>query len=306
MAFYVCDGSSSERKLGAGIIRTEGFTKSYYTFTTDTRSHQSVGAECFAIHKVTELIRKFQDRHATIVTDFQHIIDLYYGKRIPVRPVPPWVIRALCDLKDLRNQRVDIHLRHRKDIVNIPDFAASHRLSRAYKRGEVVSSDLLDSVTEVAAVISMGATSNESIFEENIRLIRETASIPTCVYDERSVNQDCDYTFIFQKVSSDEWGVFDRDVRLLLKGRTLVELMNTVFFSINPSPSPVRMNEHAMHVLEEGREEQSSEAFVTLVSRMMLFSIATFKDFPFNGYDGELQEVERFGPTSHYIKRELG
>ncbi|RNA69979.1 hypothetical protein [Alteribacter keqinensis] len=304
MAFYVCDGSSSEKKLGAGIIRTKGFIKTYYTFTTETRSHQSVGAECFAIHKVTELIRKYNDKRATVITDFQHMIDLFYGRRIPVRPVPPWVIRALCNLKELRSAGIEIILRHQSDLVHISDFAASHRLSRAYKRsGERImkESESLSAVAEVRAGMNIKARPHDDIFEENMVFIQRTNAGKQPVLDAGS---GIFKTFIFQRISLTEWGVFDENLCLIEEGSSLVSAMNEVFYKLSPSAQTISVNEHAMYLLQT--EDQQSEDFLTLVSRMMLFPIVVFEDFLLSIESRKLQEVERFGPANHYIRRELG
>ncbi|MBM7096174.1 hypothetical protein JSY36_10430 [Bacillus sp. H-16] len=304
MAFYVCDGSSSERKLGAGIIRTKGFGKTYYTFITETRSHQSVGAECFAIHKATELIKKFNDKRAMVITDFQHIIDLFYGRRIPVRPVPPWVIRALCDLKELRSTGIEITLRHQSDLVHILDFAASHRLSRAYKRtGEmrIKESESLSAVAEVSAGMNIKARPHDDVFEENTVFVQRTNAGKQTVLDVDFRNNK---TFIFQRISLNEWGVFDEALCLLDAGPSLVSTMTGVFCKLNPSAQTISVNEHAMYLLQT--EDQLSEDFLTLVSRMMLFSIVVFEDFSFTSESRGMQEVDRFGPANHYIRRELG
>ncbi|TMW72900.1 hypothetical protein [Alteribacter natronophilus] len=304
MAFYVSDGSSTEKKIGAGIVRSEGISKSYYAFTATTKSHQSVGAECFAIHKAAELMKHYQDRKVTLVTDFQHMIDLYEGIRIPVRPVPPWVIRALNDLKQLRAGGVDLRLKHRSELPPIMDYAASHRLSRAYKWSDPpeIEKSEAGGVPEPVAFIEAvcpHARPRERTFNENRRILqnwRLPSASPFCNTD---MIEDAE-RFIFQQTAGSRWVVLDENKQPCFFGRTLVDVLQAVFFTLEPTGEPVRINEHAVHLLRRMPPEEQNEAYYTVVSRMAAFPLIVFADLPLisplHGIK-EICEVATFGPS---------
>jgi hypothetical protein len=304
VAFYVSDGSSTEKKIGAGIVRSEGFSKAYYAFTANTRSHQSVGAECFAIHKAVQLMNIHGDRQATLVTDFKHIIDLYEGIRIPVRPVPPWVIRALNDLKEIRARGVHLTLRHRSDLPPILDYASSHRLSRAYKWAEPPIDYDIDPHAPPAPVaiidtVCPDACSREKVFFENRHIVQDWR-LPKAMAVSSPEQLRFTSGFIFQQTAGRRWVVLDDRKEPCVIGRSLVDVLATVFYAIEPCGEPVRVNEHAMYLLKTVPPEEQDEAYYTVVSRMTAFPISVFADFPLlNHVPGieHFSEVAAFGPS---------
>lgn len=131
MIKYVCDGSSFEGKMGAGVVRIgKGKTEKYHF------SHTQIGRknvhELFAISCTFEVIESFQDYEVAIYNDdallVQQLNDPSSLKQRSIKRLD----EILEKLKALENKGYRISFVYAKELVHDGYLKTAHHLSRYY------------------------------------------------------------------------------------------------------------------------------------------------------------------------------
>lgn len=131
MIKYVCDGSSFEGKMGAGVVRIGKEKTEKYHF-----SHTQIGRknvhELFAISCALDVIESFQDDEVIIYNDdallVQQLKDPSSLKQRSIKRLD----HILERLKTLENKGYRISFIYAKELVHDGYLKTAHHLSRYY------------------------------------------------------------------------------------------------------------------------------------------------------------------------------
>jgi len=131
MIKYVCDGSSFEGKMGAGVVRIgKGKTEKYHF------SHTQIGRknvhELFAISCTLDIIESFQDYEVTIYNDDALIVQQLKDPSSLKQRSMKRLDGILERLKTLENKGYRISFVYAKELVHDGYLKTAHHLSRYY------------------------------------------------------------------------------------------------------------------------------------------------------------------------------
>jgi len=131
MVKYVCDGSSFEGKMGAGVVRIGKDKTEKYHF-----SHTQIGRknvhELFAISCTFDIMESFQDYEVTIYNDDALLVQQLNNPSSLKQKSSKRLRSILERTTELENKGYRISFVYAKELVHDGYLKTAHHLSRYY------------------------------------------------------------------------------------------------------------------------------------------------------------------------------